>query len=184
MGSGNSSSNTNTRNQRANSNQNNQRVVENQQNVHHNQLPSDNNLHSYSDNVRQFLEQQNFKKISRERNLNLHGKLIKSRVGIDAKSISFLQDEEDKNMYWLSFNYSSTEKCKISVYYCANQTTNSDGLPSYFTIPPDLPSASVIKVKKGVNKSFQGEEQACFDVQKYKGMPLFNSSTNYFPCII
>lgn len=110
----------------------------------HSNLPSNQNLHDYTDAARKFLEKQSVKKLAREKNLNLHGKLIKSRVGVNSKSITLTQDSTDKNLYWLSLKYSSKEKCKISVYYCCNQVTNQEGMPTYFTIAPELPAASVI----------------------------------------
>lgn len=154
------------------------------QQIHVDRLPDDNQLHDYTQAAKDFLDKQAFKKLARERNLNLHGKLIKSRVNIDPKSIQLTQDQTEKTLYWLSFEHSSKEKCKISIYYCANQITNSEGLPTYFTIPPQLPSASIVNVGKGLNKKFEDEEQACFDVQKYEGMPLFNCTQSYYPCII
>lgn len=123
-----------------------------QQQVHVDRLPDDNQLHDYTQAAKEFLDKQAFKKVARERNLNLHGKLIKSRMSINIKSIELVQDRTEKTLYWLSFEHSSKEKCKISIYYCANQITNSEGLPTYFTIPPQLPAASIVNVGKGLNK--------------------------------
>jgi hypothetical protein len=130
------------------------------QQVHYNQMPPSNQLSDYTDKVKEFIESQKLKQQLREKNIKLSGKLIKSRVYIDPKSIKLTQDEVDTNMYWLSLKYSSKEKCRISVYYCANQMITAEGVPSYFTIPPDLPAAAIVNVKKGNNKSFKREEQA------------------------
>lgn len=105
-------------------------------------------------------------------------------MGIDTRSISLRQDTSDRNLYWLSLKYSTKEKCKISVYYCATQIVNNEGMPTYFTIPDGLPSAGIVNVSKGISQDFEDEEQVCFDVEKYEGMPLFNYTINYYPCII
>lgn len=57
-------------------------------------------------------------------------------------------------------------------------------MPTHFEIKPELPSAATLKVKKGKNKSFKNEPDVCFDISNYEGMPLFNSSYKYYPCII
>ena len=118
------------------------------QQIHVNQLP-DSRMHDYNEAVKEFMKQQEFKTLARERNLNLNGKFIKSKIGIDIKTIKLKQDEESKSTYWISFKYSSLEKCKITIYYCASQTWNREGLPSYFMIPPSLPSAFSCILNKG-----------------------------------
>lgn len=65
------------------------------------------------------------------------------------KSIKLVQDETSTNLYNISLKYSSKEKCKISVYYCATQSINSEGVPMYFAIPPNLPPAAICKVNEG-----------------------------------
>ena len=156
-------------------------------NSHHsgysNQIP-DSRMYEYDKAVKDFMAQQEFKKLARENNLNINGKFIKWRIWIDIKSIKLTQDEESKNLYWLSWTYSSKEKWKITVYYWATQTSNREGLPMYFLIPPTLPSAASCEVDKGINSKFEGVDKVWFDVESYSEMPLFNCTQNYYPCII
>ena len=88
------------------------------------------------------------------------------------------------NIYWLSLNYSSKEEWKITVYYCATQTSNREGLPLYLLIPPSHPSATSWIVEKGMNAKFEGKKDCCFDVENYNEMPLFNWTDSYYPWVI
>ena len=166
---------------------NRRRVVRGQANAaqkpHSIQLPNS-RMHEYNSAVKEFMKQQEFKALARERNLNLNGKFIKSKVGIDIRTIKLEQDEDSKNIYWISFWYSARERCKITIYYGANQTWNREGLPLYFMIPTSLPSAFSCTVDKGKGVLFEGEDGACFDIERYNETPLFNSTYNYFPWVI
>ena len=124
------------------------------------------------------------KRLARENNLNLHGKIIKSKVGLDSKSIKLIQSSRNGNKYYPKFDFSVKEDSKVSIYYCTTQVTNSEGTPTYFTIPNELPSAGIVNVDEGKNQSFGKEKSCCFDVTKYEGMPLFNTTLNYYPCVI
>lgn len=73
-------------------------------------------------------------------------------------TIAFQQDENKGSRYWLSFKYSASEDAKISIYYCANQFTTPEGTPSYFTIAPELPAASIKKVSQGNGQKFNDED--------------------------
>lgn len=98
--------------------------------------------------------------------------------------MKLVQDEDSKNIYWLSFNYSSNEECRITVYYCATQTSNREGLPLYLLIPPSLPAAVSTKVESGINAKFEKNEKFCFNVEDYNEMPLFNWTHSYYPWVI
>eukprot|EP00344_Euplotes_crassus_P010071 CAMPEP_0197007996 /NCGR_PEP_ID=MMETSP1380-20130617/43220_1 /TAXON_ID=5936 /ORGANISM="Euplotes crassus, Strain CT5" /LENGTH=205 /DNA_ID=CAMNT_0042428349 /DNA_START=1 /DNA_END=618 /DNA_ORIENTATION=- len=149
-----------------------------------NRMPSNNHLHEYTKAAEDFLKQQKVKQLARERNINLHGKLIKSKLGLDIKTLVLKQSSKEQNRYYPRFKYSCTEDAKVSIYYCCKQMTNAEGVPMYFTIPSDLPSAGVIELDEGKNKMYEKIKSTSFDITKYESMPLFNSTVNYFPCVI
>ena len=159
-----------------------------EQQVHMNRLPdrlpSSNHFHEYTKIAQEFLKKQKVKKAARDRNLNLHGKLIKSSVGLDIKSLVLKQSSKEKSRYYPRFKYSSTEDIKISIYYWTTQVTNSEGVPLYFTIPAELPPAGIIEKEEGKEVMYEKIKSTSFKVEKYEGMPLFNATMNYFPCVI
>ena len=148
-----------------------------------NNMPNQ-HLHKYTKDVEAFLKKQQVKKIAREKNLNLHGKLIKSKLGLDIKSLTLKQSSHEMNRYYPRFKFSATEDCKISIYYCTNQVTNAEGVPMYFTIPSELPTAGIIEREQAIDKMYDKIKSTSFDVEKYEGMPLFNATATYFPCVI
>lgn len=149
-----------------------------------NRLPSNNNLYEYTQAAKEFLKQQAVKKIAREKNLNLHGKLIKSKVGLDIRTVKLQQSSNKSNKYYPRFSYSCSEPSKLSIYFCTSQVTNAEGVPTYFTIPTELPSASITNIDEGNGQEFKKKGTNWFDINDYEGMPLFNSTKNYYPWVI
>ncbi|CAI2374888.1 unnamed protein product [Moneuplotes crassus] len=147
-------------------------------------LPSSNHLHDYTLAAQEFLQKREIQKLARERNINLHGKLIKSKFGLDVKTFTLKQSSKENDRYYPRFKYSCTEDAKISIYYCCNQISNSEGVPMYFTIPSVLPAAGLVEVDKGLDQTYEKVKSTSFDISQYENMPLFNSTMSYFPCVI
>ena len=81
------------------------------------ELSDNQHLSKFTKAAQDFINNRQFKQLAREKNLNLQGKLIHSKVSIDLNSIKFEQDLDNRSLYWLSLKYSASEKSKISIYY-------------------------------------------------------------------
>ena len=110
--------------------------------------------------------------------------MIKSKVYMQPKSIKLVQDETEKNIYYLDFKYDALCDVKVGVYYCAKQVCDAMGVPMYFLIHPELPKAHIETMESGQGKSVERNEGFKFDVSKYQRMPLFKNTRDYFPILI
>mmetsp|Transcript_3049 Transcript_3049/g.3632 ORF Transcript_3049/g.3632 Transcript_3049/m.3632 type:complete len:80 (+) Transcript_3049:373-612(+) len=54
----------------------------------------------------------------------------------------------------------------------------------YFTIPSELPTAGITEKDAAEDTLYEKIKSTSFDVEKYEGMPLFNATATYFPCVI
>lgn len=111
--------------------------------------------------------------------------VIKNHNNIKKETIKCVHISDEK--YYLSFNFSCTYDCIITIYLCSIETRSSDenSPPVYFYTPDYIPEKPAsYKFSSGLKQSFP-EKAFIIDVAKFKDEDLMSiKEDEYYPIVI
>jgi hypothetical protein len=121
----------------------------------------------------------------RERVQQTETPVIKNHNNIKKETIKVVHMSDEK--YYLTFNFSCTYDCIVTIYFCAmeNRSTDENSPPIYFYTPDYVPEKpSSYKFSAGMKQTFP--ERACvIDVSKFNYEDLKSiKEDKYYPIVI
>mmetsp|Transcript_13689 Transcript_13689/g.28067 ORF Transcript_13689/g.28067 Transcript_13689/m.28067 type:complete len:377 (-) Transcript_13689:4157-5287(-) len=115
----------------------------------------------------------------------VHTDIISNTLVLDKQTLTLRCDDEDPNLYLLEFRFNATVDGSISVYYCAQETTDlsRERRQTFEGRHETKPNKTSFRAGRG--QLYQQKRSRALDISKYSPEELiWDPSSDVFPVVI